>query len=228
MKKIVIILIMIFLITSCSQKENTLINNISNIENTNEEDLPLKDNYIDNNPVKVSIYAEDDNNYLVKVIDKYETTWEKKKDIVVLATLPTDISNPEQGYMPNLWPKYNEVYNDLDYKVVWNVSFKLKDGTIINSNLFKPSDAESYYSFLEVYLYDDVNIPIGTWHSHLLDEDITDNTIMDSIKLTAGENYTEITGPITLTVFSYDTSDDFDENNNYRGKSLYKVEIYNH
>ena len=88
MKKIVIILIMIFLITSCSQKENTLINNISNIENANEEDLPLKDDYIDNNPVKVSIYKENDYGSLIKVIQKYETTWEKKKDIVVLATLP--------------------------------------------------------------------------------------------------------------------------------------------
>ena len=50
---------------------------------------------------------------------------------------------------------------------------------------------------------------------------------MDAIKLTAGEKYEEIDGPIRVMVFSYDDNEDFDENGNYRGKSLYKVEVYN-
>ncbi len=225
MKKIVII-IMILLLAGCSNEKAEL------NENKNTSDVPIKENtslpsntYEDHNPVKVSIYIDNEQGSLLKVIDKYETTWEKKKDIVVLATLPTDIDNPEYGYMSEIWPLYDKY--DMSYKIGWSVSFKLKNGEEINSTLLKPSDAESYYDYLEIYLYDDVNVPAGQWHSHLLDDEINEKTIMDAIKLTAGEKYEEIDGPISVMVFSYDDNEDFDGNGNYRGKSLYKVEIYN-
>lgn len=231
MKKIVII-VLALLVVGCTKEENsinenTLDNKVLTNEGNNTDDSLIQDVYVDDNPVKISIYAENDEGSLSKVIDKYETTWQEKKDIVVLATLPTDIDNPEYDYMPNMWPKYDGEYEDINYKVGWNVTFKLKNGEEINSTLLKPSDAQSYYDYLEIYLYDDVNVPIGQWHSHLLDEDITDDTIMDAIKLTAGDKYEEIDGSITVTVFTYDDDTDFDENGNYRGKSLYKVEIYN-
>ena len=209
----------------CGCAKNKPNENQTTTTNNNTEVVEIEE-YVDNNPVIVSIYKENETGALDKIIDKYETTWEKKKDIVVLATLPTDIEHPEYDYMPNLWPKYSAMYGDISYKIGWNVSFELINGEKINSTITMPSDTSDYYDYLEVYLYDDVNVPIGQWHSHLLDEQVTDETIMDAIKLTAGENYEQIKGPITLTVFSYDDENDFDESNNYRGKSLYQVTIY--
>ena len=36
---------------------------------------------------------------------------------------------------------------------------------------------------------------------------------------------TEITSPITITAFSYDTEDDFTKDNHYRGTSSYTIKI---
>ncbi len=223
MKKIMIIMIFSLLTTGCFKEEK---NNLVDVP-IDTTPIETSDEYVDNNPVIVSIYKENETGALDKVIDKYVTKWEKKKDIVVLATLPTDIEHPEYDYMQNLWPKFDSEYEDVNYKIGWSLSFDLKNGENITSTILKPSDAAFYYDYLEVYLYDDVNVSIGQWHSHLLDDEINDNTIMDAIKLTAGENYDEITGPISLTVFSYDDLEDFDENGKYQGKSLYQVKIYN-
>ena len=48
---------------------------------------------------------------------------------------------------------------------------------------------------------------------------------MSSIKLMATSNTKEIDGDIKLTVFTYDTMEDFDANNNYRGSSSFTTSI---
>ena len=73
-----------------------------------------------------------------------------------------------------------------------------------------------------MYLYDDINN--NGYYSHLTEEDINDNTIISSIKLTAGTYYEKITSNIKLTVFTYD-EDDFDENKNYIGNSKHTIII---
>ena len=52
-----------------------------------------------------------------------------------------------------------------------------------------------------------------------------DNTIISSIKLFLAQEGKKITSPITLTVFTYDSDDDFTEDNHYRGISSYTVII---
>ena len=224
MKKMILILIS-FLLIGCSGKENIINDNKSNNNNVVANITDQISNYIDENPVKISIYLDKDGS-LNKVSGKYEATWIGKKDIVVFTALPTDEETPDYDYMQKIWPKYDAMYNGINYKIGWNVNFNLKSGETINATIFKPSDVEYFYDYLEVYLYDDVNVQIGEWHSHLLDNEVKDNTIMDAIKLTAGSKFTEILEPISITVFSYDDKDDFDENGNYIGNSFYKVEVY--
>ena len=75
------------------------------------------------------------------------------------------------------------------------------------------------------YLYDDIHQPDGAWYSHVEENQVTNETIYSSIKLYAAEKTNEISSPITLTVFTYDTADDFDESGMYRGNSKYTITI---
>ena len=50
------------------------------------------------------------------------------------------------------------------------------------------------------------------------------NTLFTSIKLQSGSKCTEILPKLDLTVFTYDSEDDF-ENNEYRGNSKYTMTI---
>ena len=59
----------------------------------------------------------------------------------------------------------------------------------------------------------------------LIDKDeYNESTLITSIKLTGSTKTDKITSDITLTAFTYD-SDDFDENNEYRGISKYTTTI---
>ena len=86
-----------------------------------------------------------------------------------------------------------------------------------------PDKTFIFNPYIFIYLYDDIHQPDGAWYSHV--ESMTDNTLFSSIKLTAIHNLNEITSPVTLTVFTYDTEDDFDEDGNYRGNSKYTINI---
>lgn len=59
------------------------------------------------------------------------------------------------------------------------------------------------------------------------DNEITDNTLITSMKLTCGSDYKNITSDIYVKAFSYLTNNDFDENGYYRGKSYDEVIIKN-
>ena len=47
---------------------------------------------------------------------------------------------------------------------------------------------------------------------------------MTSIKLTASVYVDEVISPIKLSVFTYD-QDDFDDSGNYRGNSIYTINV---
>ena len=79
--------------------------------------------------------------------------------------------------------------------------------------------------YLYIYLYDDVNQAPNTYYSHLEMKDFNDSTIISSIKLFLAQEGIKITSPITMTVFTYNGDEDFDENNRYRGNSSYTIII---
>ena len=68
------------------------------------------------------------------------------------------------------------------------------------------------------YLYDDyANIGKG-FYSHIEDNQYNESTLFTALKIQSSYSCSEIISPITVTVFTYDTEDDF-ENNEYRGNS---------
>ena len=226
MKKVLFVVILL-LLSGCDLKiekstnKNILYNDEPNIvENVDE--------YIDENPVKVSLYVDNAFGGLDKVKDEFHEQWRLKRDIVVFGAVFSEEDTLASDYFQNIWRNNAAKYDNYEkYKIGWYIDFTLEDGTEYEQMIFSPKDVEEFYDYLEIYLYDSANVPIGVWYSHLLEEQMTDTTIMTSMKLTAGSKFSSINSPIIVKVFTYDDAEDFSENGYYRGNSQYLVKVYN-
>ena len=225
MKKICMMLLM-FLLSGCSfELQKELPNKEENNNKQIEENII---EYVDNNPVVLSLYVDNAFGGLDKVKDEFHESWRLKRDIVVFGAVFSEEETIESDYFQNIWLNNAKKYENYEkYKIGWYVDFTLEDGTEYEQIILSPKDVEKFYDYLEIYLYDSANVPIGVWYSHLLEEQMTDKTIMTSMKLTAGSKFESINSPIVVKVFTYDDTEDFDEKGYYRGNSQYLVKVYN-
>lgn len=213
MKKIILITFITFLLTGCNNK-NLEIDTEINIDET------IKiDEYIDNNPIKVAFYQGKNK------VKNYKTTLGNFKDFAVFDIYYTDIDTLDSSNTKNNYKKYYNQYENIDnYKTGFYISFEA-EGKTIEKLILDPSGQHSMAPYVYVYLYDDVNQPDGTYYSHLEPKDMKENTVISSIKLFFAHKGTSITSPISITVFTYDSEDDFTKDNHYRGTSSYKIDI---
>ena len=210
MKKIFIIL-SILILTSCKTY------NESSYKETFIDDTIKIDNYIDNNPIKIGIYEND-----LNLIKEYKTEKIGNKDLI-FSFYYTDVETLENRNQKANWNKYYNEYENIDnIKTGFHFSFYVGDEKI-ERTILKPEEY-AFNPYFYIYIYDDINQPDYTFYSHLTEEDINENTIFSSIKLYLVEPQ-QITSKIEFTVFTYDSLDDFDENNNYRGNSKYTINI---
>ena len=219
-KTLLILLIGIILLTGCNQKKKE---KKQDINKEPEIDVPLEpevDEYVDDNPIIVGLY---ENNYNLVPVDYY-TANVRLKDIV-FSTFYTNDEILMDGYMKWKWLQYYNNYTNIDdYKIGYNISFDVGDEHYSN-NLIEITDEYVFNPYFYVYLYDDINQEDGVWYSHLTKEGVQDYNIFTSIKIFLVES-DQITSPITLTVFTYNSEDDFDELGNYRGNSKYQINIH--
>ena len=75
------------------------------------------------------------------------------------------------------------------------------------------------------YLYDDYANKGKGFYSHIENNEYNENTLFTAIKIQSSYQVDEIDSKILLTVFTYDTEDDFDESGEYRGNSSYTMTI---
>lgn len=212
MKRIISIVVIVFLLTGCSTSNKKLIK-----EEKIEKQEEVKEQYIDDNPITIGIY---ENNY--NLVKDFKTAKENFKDIVfsVYYTQDAYLEDNTQKYN---WNKYYVQYNNIDnYKIGYAFSFYVGD-TFVEKTILEP-DTFAFNPYFYIYLYDDIHQTDGVSYSHLEREDVTDNTIFSAIKIYLVES-DKITSPIKLTAFTYNDKEDFDEFNKYRGKSSYSVNI---
>lgn len=214
MKKIILIITTLFLLTACKSNQNIDLNNKINIDET----INL-DEYIDNNPIKVSLYQGKNK------VKNYKTTLDNFKDFAIFDIYYTDIDTLDSSNTKYNYKKYYNQYKDINnYKTGFYISFEA-EGKTIEKLILDPSAQHSMAPYVYVYLYDDINQPDGAWYSHLEPKDMKANTIISSIKLFFAHKGTLITSPISVTVFTYDSDDDFTEDKHYRGRSSYTIDI---
>lgn len=211
MKKILIIIILLFTLTSCTKKPNDPIN----LDDTLNINIST---YKDDNPIKVGLYVDE---YLSK---EYTTTKTNMQDIAVFNIYYTNKEKLENNYIKYNFNKYYNEYENIDkYKIGFIISFSVNDKTY-REQILTPDCEYLFAPYIYIYLYDDIHQTPNTWYSHLLKEEVNDDTIYSSIKLFKADRANEITSPITLSVFTYD-KDDFDNNHNYIGSSIYTTTI---
>ena len=220
MKKIYLI-ILIILLTAC-----TSVNTNNSKEQSLEKESIVEEKeekYVDNNTVKLSLFLYD-GNYKNKsrLEDAYYTDFINGKDIGSFEVFLTDDEVVNGTTFKNTWNTYYTTYDNIEnHKIGFNIKFILKDGTHYNANYFEP-DTYKFGKYFYTYLYDDIHQKDGTYYSHL--EEINEKTLLTSIKIYAVDKIEEVDSFI-LSAFTYDTEDDFDNEGNYRGNSIYVIRI---
>ena len=218
MKKLILIILCLFLTVGCTKKED-IVN--SNIEEDKPEVTQVEEPYIDNNPIKVGLYMNG------KLINEYNTTLVDGTDIASFDVYFTDIEDVGSSNTKNNFNKYYQMYNDIEkYKIGYFVSFDTKDNHY-EVVVKEPNTETALAPYIFMYLYDDIHQPDGAWYSHITMDEFNDSSILSSIKLCMVNGSHEITSPITLTVFTYDSDDDFDSVGHYRGVSSHTLIINN-
>lgn len=226
MKKLILLLFILFL-SSCSindvEKEDT----INTVDDSVKEDIVIEDVvedvYIDENKVKLGLFLYD-NNYSNKrrLEDTYYTNFISGVDIGSFEVFLTDEEIVNGTSFKTTWNKYYDSYENIEnHKIGFNIKFVLNDGTNYDSNFLEP-DIYKFGEYFYVYLYDDVNQKDGTMYGHL--EEMNENNLLTSIKIYAVDGIDRVDSFI-LGAFTYDTEDDFDEEGNYRGDSIYVIRI---
>lgn len=218
MKKSILLLLIVFLITGCGgKKENVTVSNDDIIE----EPQVIEDVYHDDNPIKIGLYMNG------KKISEYTTSFVDDKDIAsfdVYFTSEDDVGSSNTKYNFNKY--YNNYENIEKYKIGFFVSFDTKDKHY-EKVVLDPDVEFALAPCIYLYLYDDVHQPDGAWYSHITKNEYDDETVFSSIKLYMAEKSSDITSDITVSVFTYDDMDDFDENGYYRGNSIHTAIIKN-
>lgn len=215
-KLITILFILLFLIGCKSNKidDNKIIPNSNNVKEVEKKD----NTYIDDNPIELGLYMDK------KLTSEYKSTWLKLQDICSLEVYFTTVNEIAILNQKEAWNYYYNIYQGIDeYKIGYKVSF-VAEGKSFTKTILKPSDVEDFAYYVQLYLYDDINQSNGSYYSHLTDENYNDDSIISSIKITAGSGIEYVESDINITVFTYN-SDDFDDNNEYIGNSKFNTII---
>ena len=222
MTKIILFITILTILTGCQTKTNNLSNENKDenpTQNIPSEEIQKIDEYIDENKVKVALYNNS------KKATSYSTTLKDSKDIGVFDIYYTDVDKVNSSNTKNNYLKYYKEYENIEnHKNGFYITFEA-DGQKMESLILDASDTYNLEPYMYVYLYDDINQAPNSYYSHLKKSDMTEETIISSIKLYLAYETNKISSPITLTAFTYDSKDDFTEENLYRGNSSYTIEI---
>ena len=215
MKNKIILLLVVLLLVGCSNKKEVKVESkkIIDEEITKNE----KEVYVDTNPIKLSLYVDK------KKINEYNSPMTIYKDIVSLECYYTEDNSIIDGKFKEVFNKYYANYQNIEeYKIGYYIRFNTSDGEV-SKYIYNPSDVESFFNYIQVYLYDDVHQE-SSYYSHVTKEEYNDNTLLTSIKLTASTYIDRVNSDVEVTAFTY-KKEDINDKNEYIGKSKYKVII---
>ena len=217
MKKIIMFLVMGLLMTGCNTNE--LVKEDENKKQKKVEEKSSND-YVDNNPIKLGLYVDK------RLSNEYQIPWVRLKEICVIETYFTQDVEIKDKKQKEAWEYYYNSYQNIrDYKIGYEISFTA-EGKDFRKTILTPNDIDDFFYYVQLYLYDDIHQEENAYYSHLTTENYNNETLISSIKIVGGSGIEFVESDIVITAFTY-TDNDFDENNNYRGKSKYTITIKN-
>lgn len=177
---------------------------------------------------KIGLYLHSEDKGTHSLITEYNSKWVKGQDIECFEAFTTDAKTITGYPFSKAWlPCWNSFENADANKIGYCLTFTTTSNQTITKTITKPKDTEEYKDYIELYIYDDVHQTPGVWYTHLSESDVTADTYMTSIKLTAGVRIAEVKD-IKLSAFTYSSSKDFDATTGkYIGKNVYEISVKN-
>lgn len=209
-KKIIILFIIIVLCCGC-------INTKKEEKKKKKVDVEYIEHYKDLNNTPISFYSSNDSG-LVK-LTKINKKLVSMEDIGIFQVYPSDEEtiSLNGGFGNSFYDEWNKYNTNNNLKIGFNIKFST-DTEDISYNIFNPSNCMEKWEYLLNYLYDDYANRGKSFYSHIEENEYNENTLFTSIKLQSNDRALSIKNKILLTVFTYDTDDDF-KDNEYRGNS---------
>ena len=123
-------------------------------------------------------------------LTEWNDPWVQGKDIAVFDIIPSSTETLTDPSFQNLWKTESNKISPYSYvKPYLLLEYTLTDGTKESITITSWKEAEEIITkgYIEVYLYDDIHQD-GGFYSHLTEADTNEETVISSVKLTAGEN----------------------------------------
>lgn len=177
-------------------------------------------------PDVVSFYTPQGKSYSprVRMGDTYAAPWKKGKDIGSFEVIASDEALLDGDFFGDIFGKAWTAFPDAgSCKIGYALRYTLDDGTEIRYSMLAPKHIE-HTEFIEVWLYDDYHRKPHQFYSHLKDSQMKGDTLITSIKLTAGKEIGRVTD-IWLQAFICASLDDFDAERNYIGNTSCTIHI---
>ncbi len=191
-----------------------------------EEKSKFLENNVYDNKIPIGLYTKQ-NGKLVLTKEIY-CNWSMESVFSIFYAVASNDETLTYTNFGNLFKEYWNKNENIDgYKIGYNIKFYLDDGTEVNKNVINPEIAESLFSKLQFYLYDDVTYMPNRNYYHMRQYEMTDATLLTSVKIVGDKETPGVNGPIELTVFTYNGDEDFDkETGKYLGNSKFTTKIY--
>lgn len=179
-------------------------------------------------PDVIGIYTRGSSRTL---IEDFEGKWKRGKDIYIFDVYATQKELLERNSHKALFEDYWFAFPKADdYKIGYCVKFTLDTGVTHKLMIRLPKDCPKdpsafFYPYVEIYVYDNINLRPGVKFYHLEEKTTYPHTLMTSIKLTPGVKIDEVT-EIELTTFIYKDNNDFDVvTGDYIGDVSYTIPV---
>ena len=222
MKKAFLLLFIILLTCGCQKEQANLKIKTIPPDEKKEESLPL---YQDSNTTPIGIYQLNGNSLTKLTTITKKTVVEEDLGLFQVYPANDDTITLSNSFADSYYNKWLEYKQDTNLKLGFNIKFHLNNGENVSYNIMSPDDCMMRWEHLMTYLYDDYTNKGKNFYSHIESNEYNENTLFTAIKIQNGYKIEEIDSKIQLTAFTYDTDDDFDENNEYRGNSSYTFNI---
>ncbi len=210
MKRSVAFLLVIFTLLLCSCRPTSADADTSanasvdtTVSSNDTADSTVDSDSTESVPCFVGFYDDLEGNGVYTRLDEWKVPWIVKEDIAVFDVIPSDKDVLNGSSYKDLWISESEkVSNSGLVEPYFNISYTLVDGTVKTSFISDYTDAEAITAegYIEIYLYDDIHQEEDAWYYHLTDVTTTENSVISSIKITAG-NYINDVNTITLTAY---------------------------
>jgi len=177
-------------------------------------------------PDVLSFYHPKNKNYSPRVRfgDSYTGPWKKGEDIGSFEAIPSEAAELPGEFFGDIFGAAWTAFPDANScKIGYTLRYTLDDGSEIKYTMLSPKHIE-HTEYIECWLYDDYHRKPHKFYSHLKPGSMKDETLITSIKLTAGRQIGHVTD-IWLTAFICDSLDDFDAERNYIGDTSCMIHI---